>query len=142
MPKVLKEKRRKAKTRTKIKPIKRTKAKRQKIEKKTKIEVSTLRVSQSLKLPDKVERDEPWPTKEQIHAAAVEKKSDQLDPAVLPKISYKLEVDGRLKSEYPTQEAAMTVALDLKRKFPQIRVAIVDTKGPKRIAVELPQAAA
>ena len=91
-----------------------------------------MRVSQSLKLP----------TKEQIHAVAVEKKSDQLDPEVLPKISYKLEVDGRLKSEYPTQEAAMTVALELKRKFPQIRVAIVDTKGPKRIAVELPQAAA
>jgi hypothetical protein len=132
MPKVLKEKRRKAKTKTKIKPIKKTKANRQKIEKKTKIEVATMRVSQSLKLP----------TKEQIHAVAVEKKSDQLDPEVLPKISYKLEVDGRLKSEYPTQEAAMTVALELKRKFPQIRVAIVDTKGPKRIAVELPQAAA
>jgi hypothetical protein len=66
----------------------------------------------------------------------------QLDPEVLPKISYKLEVDGRLKSEYPTQEAAMTVALELKRKFPQIRLAIVDTKGAKRIAVELPQAAA
>jgi hypothetical protein len=36
----------------------------------------------------------------------------------------------------------MTVALELKRKFPQIRVAIIDTKEPKRIAVELPQAAA
>jgi hypothetical protein len=142
MPKVLKEKRRKAKTKTKIKLITRTKAKRQKIEKKTKIEVATMPVSQSLKLPDKVKRDEPWPTKEQIRAAAVEMKSDQLDPEVLPKISYKLEVDGRLKSEYPTQEAAMTVALELKRKFPQIRVAIIDTKGLKRIAVELPQAAA
>ena len=64
------------------------------------------------------------------------------NPEVLPKISYKLEVDGRLKSEYPTQEAAMTVALELKRKFPQIRVPIVDTKGPKPIAVELPQTAA
>jgi hypothetical protein len=99
-------------------------------------------LSQSLKLPDKVKRDERWPATEQIHAAAVEKNSDQLTPEVLPKISYKLEVDGRLKSEYPTQEAAMTVALELKRKFPQIRVAIVDTKGPKRIAIELPQAAA
>ena len=88
-----------------------------------------MRVSQSLKLPDKVKRDEPRPATEPVHAAAVEKKSDQLNPEVLPKISYKLEVDGRLKSEYPTQEAAMTVALELKRKFPQIRVAIVDTKG-------------
>jgi hypothetical protein len=140
MPKILKAKRRKAETKTK--PITRTKAKTQKIEKKTKIEGATMRVSQSLKLPDKVKRDEPWPTTVQIHAGVVEKKSDQLDPEVPPKISYKLEVDGRLKAEYPTQEAAMTVALELKRKFPQIRVAIVDTKGPKRIAVELSQAAA
>ena len=101
-----------------------------------------MRVSQSLTLLDKVKRDEPRPATEQIQAAAVEKKSNQLDPAVLPKISYKLEVDGRLKSEYPTQEAAMAVASELKRKFPQIRVAIVDTKAPKRIPVELPQAAA
>ncbi|HEX3342433.1 MAG TPA: hypothetical protein VHT68_25035 [Pseudolabrys sp.] len=139
MPKVLKAKRRKQKPETKIKPITRTKAKTQK-ERKTKIVAATTRLSQSLKLPDKVKRDEPWPATEQ--AAAVEKNSDQLAPEVLPKISYKLEVDGRLKSEYPTQEAAMTVALELKRKFPQIRVAIVDTKGPNRIAIELPQAAA
>jgi hypothetical protein len=142
MPKILKAKRRKAETKAKIKPITRTKAKTQKIEKKTKIAVATMRVSQSLKLHDKVKRDQPRPTTEQIQAAAVEKKSDQPDPEVPPKISYKLEVDGRLKSEYPTQEAAMTVALELKRKFPQIRVAIVDTKGPKRIAIELPEAAA
>jgi hypothetical protein len=140
MPKVLKAKRRKAKTRTKA--ITRTKAKTQKIKKKTKIEAATTRVSQPLKLPDKVKRDEPRPSIKQIHAAAVEKKSDQLVAEILPKISYKLEVDGRLKSEYPTQEAAMTVALELKRKFPQIRVAIVDSNGQTRIAVESPQAAA
>ena len=132
MPKILKAKRRKAKPKTKIKPITRTKAKTQKIEKKTKIAVATMRVSQSLKLPDKVKRAEPRPRTEQIQAAAFEKKSDQLDPEVPPKISY---VDGRLKAEYLTQEAATTVALELKRKFPHIRVAIVDTKGTKRIAV-------
>ena len=98
-----------------------------------------MRVSQSLKLPEKVKRDEPCPATEQIYAAAVEK-NDQAAPEVPPKISFKLEVDGRLKSEHPTQEAALTVALELKRKFPQIRVAIVDAKGPKRIAVELPLA--
>lgn len=86
--------------------------------------------SQPLKVPDTVKRDEPWPAAEQIHAATVEK-NDQLDPKVLPKISYKLEVDGRLKSEHPTQEAALTVARELKRKFPQIRVAIVDAKGQR-----------
>ena len=39
-----------------------------------------MRVSQSLKLPDNVKRDEPWPATEQIHVAAVENKSDQLEP--------------------------------------------------------------
>jgi hypothetical protein len=141
MPKLLKAKRRKAKA--KRKPITRTKAKTQKLKKKrkTKIEVTTMRVSQSLKVPDKAKRDEPRLAMEQIHAGTGEK-NDQLEHEVLPKISYKLEVDGRLKSEHPTQEAALTTALELKRKFPQIRVAIVDTKGLKRIAVELPQGTA
>ncbi len=141
MPKILKAKRRRAKA--KRRPITRTKAKTQKLklEKKTKIKLATMRVSQSLKVPDKVKRDEPRPATEQIHAATGEK-NEQLEHEVPPKISYKLEVDGRLKSEHPTQEAALTAALELKRKFPQIRVAIVDTKGPKRIAVELPQATA
>jgi hypothetical protein len=139
MPKLLKAKRRKAKA--KRKPITRTKAKTQKLKKKrkTKIEVTTMRVSQSLR--DKAKRDEPRLAMEQIHASTGEK-NDQLEHEVLPKISYKLEVDGRLKSEHPTQEAALTTALELKRKFPQIRVAIVDTKGLKRIAVELPQGTA
>jgi hypothetical protein len=138
MTKILKAKRRKTKTKAKTKPATRTKAKTQKTKIKTKIgKVATMRVS--LKLPDKVKRNEPRPATQQIHAAAVEKK-DYFEPEVLPKISYKLEVDGRLKSEHPTQEAALTAALELKRKFPQIRVAIIDTKGPKRIAVELPQA--
>ena len=101
-----------------------------------------MRVSHPLKLPDKVKRDEPRTTTEQIHAAAVETKSDRLNTEVSPTIRYKLEVDGRSKSEYPTQEAAMTVALQLKRKYPQIRVAVVDSKGHKRIPIELPQAAA
>jgi hypothetical protein len=97
-----------------------------------------MQVSRSLKVPDKVKGDEPLTAAEQTHVTAAEKK-DQPEHE-LPNISYKLEVDGRLKSEHPTQEAALTAALELKRKFPQLRVAIVDTKGPNRITVELPQA--
>lgn len=142
MPKILKEKRRKAKTKekikakakVKIKPITRTKEKAQKkkIKKETKIEVATMRESQPLKLPDTAKRDETVPAAEQTHAATVER-NDQRDAEVLPKISFKLEVDGRLKSEHPTQEAALTVARELKRKFPQIRVAIVDAKGQRAL---------
>jgi len=117
MPKISKAKRRKAKAKTKIKPITRTKAKTQKIKqkKKTKIKVATMQVSRFLKVPDKVKGDEPLTVTEQIHVAAAEK-NDQPEHE-LPKISYKLEVDGRLKSEHPTQEAALTAALELKRKF-------------------------
>jgi hypothetical protein len=136
MPKVLKSKRRNTKTKT----IR--KAKKAKPQKKTKVGTTTMRVSQPPKLPDEVKRDEHRTTTEQIPAAAVEKKSDQLSTDVLPTISFKLEVDGRSKSEYPTQEAAMTAAVLLKRKYPQIRVAIVDSKGQNRIPIELPQAAA
>jgi hypothetical protein len=139
MPKISKAKRRKAKAKTKIKPLTRTKAKTQKKQKKkTKIKVATMQVSRSLKVPDKVKGDEPLTATEQTHVTAAEKK-DQPEHE-LPNISYKLEVDVRLKSEHPTQEAALTAALELKRKFPQLRVAIVDTKGPNRITVELPQA--
>jgi hypothetical protein len=140
MPKILKAKLRKVKTKTKRKPTTGTKAKRQKTETKTKTKTKTkrdvVRMDQTLKLPDKV--NEPKVATEQIHAAVV-KKNDQLASEVLPKVSYTLEVDGRLKSEHQTQEAALAAALELKQKFPHIRVAIVDPKGPKRIAVELPQ---
>jgi hypothetical protein len=142
MPKVLKAKRRKSKTKEKTKEKTTTRAKANTKKKKTKIGTATMQVSQPLKLPDKVKRDESRPATGQIHATAVDNKSDQLGPEVLPTISYKLEVDGRLKSEYPTREAAMTAALELKRKYPPIRVAIVDIKGQNRIAIELPQAAA
>jgi recombination DNA repair RAD52 pathway protein len=142
MPKILKAKRRKAKAKAKAKrkPITRTKAKTQKInqKKKTKIKVATMQVTRSLKVPDKVKGDVPLTATEQMHVTAAEKNNQREHE--LPKISYKLEVDGRLKSEHPTEEAALTAALELKRKFPHIRVAIVDTKGSKRIAVELPQA--
>ena len=142
MPKILKAKRRKAKinekikakAKAKIKPITGTKEKTQKkkIKKKAKIEVGTMRENQPLKLPDKAKRDETLPAAEQTHAATVER-NDQRDAEVLPKISFKLEVDGRLKSEHPTQEAALTVARELKRKFPQIRVAVVDAKGQRAL---------
>ena len=136
MPKILKAKLRKVKTKIKRKPTTRTQAKKQKTKTKTKTKRDVVRMVQSLKVPDKV--NEPRLATEQTHAVVV-KKNDELVPEVPPKISYTLEVDGRLKSEHQTQEAALAAALELKQKFPHIRVAIVDPKGPKRIAVELPQ---
>ena len=95
-------------------------------------------VRQDFESPEQIKRDETRPTS---GSAAVENKSEQVNAEKLP-TKYKLEVDGALKSEYPSQEIAMTVALELKRKFPHIRVAIVDASGQNRISVQLPQAAA
>ena len=140
MPKILKSKRPKSKKKaTAKKTPKKTKAKatqaKAKLKKKTKSGTETMPVRQPLNLPEKMKHDEPGPAAE---LPVVENKAEQPNADT----KYKLEVDGALKSEYPTQEIAMTVALQLKRKFPHIRVAIVDSAGQNRIAVNLPQAAA
>src|SRR5262249_38070976 len=119
-----------------IKPITRTKAKTQKTKekKKTKVKVATMQVSRSLKV-HKVKGDEPLTATEQIHVVAA-KKNDQLEQE-LPKISYKLEVDGRLKSEHPPRVAALAAALTPKRNCAAMRVTIVHIEGAKGIGVEV-----
>jgi len=137
MPRVLKAKRGKAKASTKTVARPKTKTR-----KKAKLQTTTMRASKPLKLPDKIKRAEQKPLTVQTPAPATEKKSDILKPEALPTTNFKLEVDGRLKSEYPTQQSAMTAAAELKRKYPHIRVAVVDAKGGSRITVELPLTAA
>jgi hypothetical protein len=70
--------------------------------------------------------------------AGITRNPEQRKADVLPLNNYRLEVDGQLKSEYPTQETATTAALELKRKYPHIRVAIVNPKEQKRIPIDLP----
>jgi hypothetical protein len=144
MPRVLKAKRG---TRVKAKANRRPEAKRTtikrskpKTQKKTKMQTITRRRGEPLKLPGEVKPDEPKTTTAQIPAP--EKSPDPPEPVASPAISYALEVDGRLKSEYPTQQSAMMAATELKRKYPQIRVAIIDSKERKRVTVELPLTAA
>jgi hypothetical protein len=50
---------------------------------------------------------------------------------------YVLEVDGKFKSDYETSAAAMKVALELKKKYPQIQVKVYDAKERTRTPVEL-----
>ena len=139
MPKILKSKRPKSKKKaTAKKTPKNTKTKapktKAKLKKETKSGTETMPVRQPLNLPETMKHDEPeLATKLPV----VETKAEQPNADT----KYKLEVDGALKSEYPTQEIAMTAALQLKQKFPHIRVAIVNAAG-NRIAVNLPQAAA
>ena len=48
-----------------------------------------------------------------------------------------LEVDGRMKTVFPTQEAAHKSALDLKTNYPMLQVKVYDAAKKTRTLVEL-----
>ena len=58
----------------------------------------------------------------------------------LPASGYALEVDGRLKAEFATWEAAKTAAEELKKRFPMLQIRIYDAQTKKREEVQIPQA--
>jgi hypothetical protein len=49
-----------------------------------------------------------------------------------------LEVDGRMKTAFSTQEAAQKGAQDLKVKFPMLQIKVYDAAVHTRTLVELP----
>ena len=55
----------------------------------------------------------------------------------IPSEGYVLEIDGKFKSEFSTSETAMEAALELKKKYPQIKVNVYDAKEHTRTLVEL-----
>jgi hypothetical protein len=57
---------------------------------------------------------------------------------LMPTDGYGLEVDGKMKSQHLTAEAAHKVGLELKTRFPLIQVRIFDAKAQTRTLVELP----
>jgi hypothetical protein len=67
-----------------------------------------------------------------------EKRPKNLKANLLPIDGYGLEVDGRVKAQYDTAEAAAKAGLELKRKYPFIQVHVYDAKERTRTAVELP----
>jgi hypothetical protein len=56
----------------------------------------------------------------------------------LPADGFGLLVDGKIKSQYDTREAALKAGLDLKRKFPKVQVALFDGVSGMRMLVEEP----
>jgi hypothetical protein len=44
----------------------------------------------------------------------------------LPKTGYAIEIDGILKSQFATKEGAEDGAVELKRRFPNVRIRIYD----------------
>ncbi len=52
---------------------------------------------------------------------------------VLPTSGFALEIDGRLKAEFATREGAEQGAVDLKRRFPSLRIRIYDAETQARL---------
>jgi hypothetical protein len=75
---------------------------------------------------------------------AEERHGDEIDEArprnipanTSPTEGFSLEVDGKIKSQYPTAEAAMAMGAELKRKFPVLQVMIYDAVAKTRTPVE------
>ena len=55
----------------------------------------------------------------------------------LPTDGYVLEIDGKLKSEHKTPEAALKAGLELKKKYPHIRFVVYGAEQRTRTPVEL-----
>jgi hypothetical protein len=74
--------------------------------------------------------------------------SDQINESVkklpkrrgdaLPEHGFGLAVDGKIKSQYDTSEAATKAGLAIKRSFPKVQVTVFDAIEGTRTLVELP----
>jgi hypothetical protein len=51
---------------------------------------------------------------------------------ILPTEGYGLEVDGKVKHQFDTKEAAEKAGAELKKKFPVVQVKIFDAKARTR----------
>jgi len=60
----------------------------------------------------------------------------------LPIDGYGLAVDGKIKSQHVTSEAALKAGLEIKRNFPVVQVMVFDAVAGTRTPVELPKEAA
>jgi hypothetical protein len=50
----------------------------------------------------------------------------------LPKTGFAIEIDGILKTEFSTKEGAEHGAIELKRRFPKVRIRIYDASAQSR----------
>jgi hypothetical protein len=50
----------------------------------------------------------------------------------LPKTGYAIEIDGILKSQFATKKGAEDGAVELKRRFPKVRIRIYDAAQQTR----------
>jgi hypothetical protein len=57
----------------------------------------------------------------------------------LPIEGYVVEIDGKLKAEYPTAEAAFAAGSEIKKNYPSVQVKIYDAKERTRTPVDVPK---
>ena len=57
---------------------------------------------------------------------------------ILPTEGYSVEVDGKLKAQFPSAESAFEAGMDIKKKFPFVQIKLFDAKERIRTTVELP----
>lgn len=69
-------------------------------------------------------------------------KPKNLRADVLPVDGYGLEVDGKVKSQHTTSEAAWKAGMALKSSFPVVQVMVFDAAKRTRTLIELPTEAA
>lgn len=56
-----------------------------------------------------------------------------------PTEGYSVEVDGKLKSHFPTPESAFEAGIAIKKRFPFVQIRIYDAKEQTRTPVDLPK---
>jgi hypothetical protein len=54
----------------------------------------------------------------------------------LPKTGFAVEIDGRIKAEFNTREGAENGAIELKRRFPALRIRLYDAETQSRHDVQ------
>ncbi len=52
-----------------------------------------------------------------------------LHSEIHPKTGYAIEIDGRIKTEFSTKEGAEGAALELKQRFPMLRIRVYDAEA-------------
>jgi len=95
-------------------------------------------VSDDVKTPITLKANRLKNTTIEQHVGDDENRPKNLKANVLPTEGYGLEIDGRVKSQYDTVEAAANAGLELKRKYPFIQIVVFNAKERTRTVVELP----
>jgi hypothetical protein len=72
------------------------------------------------------------------HVSSEAKRPRNPSANILPTEGYFLEIDGKIKTEHATSDAASKAGLELKKKYPSIQVNVYSAKDRTRTQIKLP----